>query len=148
MGQENFRDFDLDIGGFNSVYVGQSMMSNQEDLDYVVDKILWGTFTNQGQQRDSVQSILVNKEGLDKFTDAFIAKVKEELIPMDPAGMRCKYGPIKHQLTLEKSEAFVEDALSKGGVLLHGGKRTSDREGMGQFFEPTVIGNAMPDMRI
>jgi acyl-CoA reductase-like NAD-dependent aldehyde dehydrogenase len=43
------------------------MVKEQEDLDYVIQEILWGTFTNQGQQRDSVQSILVNKEGLQKF---------------------------------------------------------------------------------
>jgi acyl-CoA reductase-like NAD-dependent aldehyde dehydrogenase len=50
---------------------------------------------------------------------------------MDPSGMRCKFGPVKHNLTMEKCEAFVEDALSKGGLLLNGGKRTTDSQGMG-----------------
>ena len=53
--------FDLDLGGFNTVYVGETMLEDKEAMDFAVDKIVRGTFRNCGQERSSVQHILVHK---------------------------------------------------------------------------------------
>lgn len=44
---------------------------------------------------------------------------------------------------VEKAKAHIEDAVSKGTKVLPGGKPMS---GKGDFFEPTVIADATPDM--
>jgi succinate-semialdehyde dehydrogenase/glutarate-semialdehyde dehydrogenase len=50
-------------------------------------------------------------------------------------------GPLIEPAALEKVERHIADALSKGGKLLAGGKKLE-----GQFFEPTLIGDATADM--
>jgi succinate-semialdehyde dehydrogenase/glutarate-semialdehyde dehydrogenase len=52
-------------------------------------------------------------------------------------------GPLIDDKAIEKVEAFVDDAVAKGGVVVVGGKRHALG---GTFFEPTVIENAGPDM--
>lgn len=54
-------------------------------------------------------------------------------------------GPLINLAAVKKVEAHVEDAKTKGGRVLLGGKRHA----LGAtFFEPTVIADATPDMLI
>jgi succinate-semialdehyde dehydrogenase / glutarate-semialdehyde dehydrogenase len=49
------------------------------------------------------------------------------------------------QAAVEKVEEHIQDAVSKGGRVLLGGKRHA----LGQtFFEPTVIANVTPEMKV
>ena len=50
-------------------------------------------------------------------------------------------GPLIEQAAIEKVARHVADALAKGGKLLAGGNKLD-----GQFFEPTVVGDATADM--
>lgn len=54
-------------------------------------------------------------------------------------------GPVTTPQSLDKVAAQVDDAVSKGGRILHGGKRI-DRPGY--FFEPTVIADATAEMGV
>ena len=54
-------------------------------------------------------------------------------------------GPVTTPQSLDKIAAQVDDAVSKGGRISHGGKRI-DRPGY--FFEPTIITNATSEMKI
>jgi succinate-semialdehyde dehydrogenase/glutarate-semialdehyde dehydrogenase len=55
-------------------------------------------------------------------------------------------GPLVNAAAVEKVNAHVKDALSKGGVLRTGGKVP---EGLnGYFYEPTVIGSATVEMDV
>jgi hypothetical protein len=47
---------------------------------------------------------------------------------------------------LEKIESLVKDAVKKGAVVLHGGKRNSKLRGL--YYEPTLIVNIKPNMRL
>ena len=54
-------------------------------------------------------------------------------------------GPLIDAAAVRKVEEHVADALAKGGRLLTGGKRHA----LGHsFFEPTVIADSTPDMRV
>lgn len=59
-------------------------------------------------------------------------------------------GPVTVPQTLEKIAAQVEDAVAKGGRVLTGGKRigSTDGDGDGYFFEPTVIADVTSGMRM
>ena len=54
-------------------------------------------------------------------------------------------GPVTTPQSIEKVTSQVEDAVSKGGEILFGGKRV-DRPGY--FFEPTIISNANSEMQV
>jgi succinate-semialdehyde dehydrogenase/glutarate-semialdehyde dehydrogenase len=76
----------------------------------------------------------------DQFVAKFSAKVK--LLKVGNGfedGV--SQGPLIEEAALEKVAKHVADALAKGGKLQAGGKRLA-----GQFFEPTVISEATPDM--
>ena len=53
-------------------------------------------------------------------------------------------GPLINEGAVDKTREHVEDALSRNGRLLSGGKA---HELGGNFFEPTVIADATPDMQ-
>ena len=80
--------------------------------------------------------------------EALVEKTKETMVLMDPKNVRAKFGCVKHELTTEKLDGFVIDAVNKGGKVVHGGKRGADEHGMGRFYEPTIIDNANQDMNI
>jgi succinate-semialdehyde dehydrogenase/glutarate-semialdehyde dehydrogenase len=50
-------------------------------------------------------------------------------------------GPLIEDAALQKVQRHVQDAVAKGGKVLAGGKALQ-----GQFFEPTLITEATPDM--
>lgn len=50
---------------------------------------------------------------------------------MDPS---TTHGPLIHSRAVDKVEAHIQDAVSKGARVIQGGKR-----GEGSFFEPTVL---------
>ncbi|MCJ2124092.1 aldehyde dehydrogenase family protein, partial [Methylobacterium sp. J-077] len=54
-------------------------------------------------------------------------------------------GPLIDMAAVEKTEAHIRDAIEKGGRVVAGGHRHALG---GQFFEPTVIANATPDMAV
>ena len=60
-------------------------------------------------------------------------------------GKSRKLGPLIHERALQKVEAHVSDAVSKGAQILIGGKRL---EGKGSFFAPTVLSDVPPNVRI
>jgi succinate-semialdehyde dehydrogenase/glutarate-semialdehyde dehydrogenase len=55
-------------------------------------------------------------------------------------------GPLIEEAALEKVQRHVDDAVAKGGQVLTGGKRLQEPGFSGQFYEPTVVANATPDM--
>ena len=54
-------------------------------------------------------------------------------------------GPLIEPKAVEKVEEHIADALAKGARLITGGKR---HEKGGQFFQPTVLANVSPSMKI
>jgi succinate-semialdehyde dehydrogenase/glutarate-semialdehyde dehydrogenase len=54
-------------------------------------------------------------------------------------------GPLIDMAAVEKTEAHIRDAVEKGGRVVAGGHRHALG---GQFFEPTVITGATPDMAV
>ena len=54
-------------------------------------------------------------------------------------------GPLINEAAVEKCEEHIDDALGKGAHLVVGGKR---HELGGTFFEPTVLADANPQMKI
>ncbi len=81
------------------------------------------------------------QEGVyDEFVQKFAAKVKSLKVGngFDEGVVQ---GPLIEEAALQKVERHVQDAVSKGGKVLAGGKRLN-----GQFFEPTVVSEARADM--
>jgi succinate-semialdehyde dehydrogenase/glutarate-semialdehyde dehydrogenase len=84
----------------------------------------------------------------DKVYDAFAEKLTAAVAKLkvgDGFGEGVTTGPLIDQAALEKVQAHVADAIGHGASALIGGKQPALG---GTFFEPTVLKNVTPDMRI
>jgi len=101
-------------------------------------------YRNAGQTCVCANRIYVQAGVYDAFVDKLAAKVATLKVGNGfDAGVNV--GPLIEEAALLKVETHVADALALGARLLAGGKRA---EGLGgaQFFEPTLLADATPQM--
>src|SRR5690606_2513425 len=101
-------------------------------------------FRNTGQTCVCANRIFVQ----DGVYDAFSKKLGEKVAEMKVGnGLEdgVVQGPLIDTKAVEKVEEHIADALAKGAKVVTGGKR---HEKGGQFFQPTVLANVTPAMRI
>jgi succinate-semialdehyde dehydrogenase/glutarate-semialdehyde dehydrogenase/succinyl-CoA reductase len=113
-------------------------------LNSVVKTAVFGRFFNCGQVCTAAKRILVQREIFEDFVDGFV-KEAGKLKVGDPLDRKTDVGPLVSGKQLETLEGQVKDAISKGVKLLLGGKRLP---GKGFFYEPTVLSQVKPGMRV
>ncbi len=125
----------LELGG-NAPFI----VFDDADIDSAVDGAMASKYRNAGQTCVCANRIYVQDGVYDAFVEKFAAKVKGLKVGNGFAeGVTT--GPLIEDAAIEKVARHVADALAKGGKLLAGGHKLD-----GQFFEPTVIGEATADM--
>jgi succinate-semialdehyde dehydrogenase/glutarate-semialdehyde dehydrogenase len=105
-----------------------------------------GKFRNNGQVCISPNRIYVHEQVHREFTEAAVEFSRNLRLGsgLDP---QTDVGPLFEKRALDKTLGFLEDARSKGAQVLTGGKRPAGFE-RGYWFEPTVITDIRPEMRI
>ena len=118
----------LELGGKDAAIVLEDA-----DLDRAANGIVWGAFTNAGQNCASVERCYVVQE----VADAFLAKVVQRTrnLRLTREEGVAEVGPLVNAAQLATVERHVQDAVSKGGRVLAGGNARQP----GHFFEPTVL---------
>ncbi|HEY6079726.1 MAG TPA: aldehyde dehydrogenase family protein [Polyangiaceae bacterium] len=130
----------LELGGKDPAYVADDV-----DVEKAAAALADGAFYNTGQSCCAVERIYVHQRIYPAFLQAFVAEVRK--LPLgDPSEDSTYIGPLcRGELALAELAAQVVDAERQGGRLLLGGKRAA---GPGWYFEPTVIADATPAMRV
>lgn len=101
-------------------------------------------FRNTGQTCVCANRIFVQDAVYDQFASKLAAKVAAMPVGNGmEAGMM--QGPLIDKNAVLKVEEHIADALAKGARVVTGGKRHAKG---GQFFEPTVLADVTPDMKI
>lgn len=127
----------LELGG-NAPFI----VFDDADLDAAVEGAVVAKFRNSGQTCVCVNRFYVQSG----VYDAFSRKLAERVADFktgDGFFDEVSVGPLINIAALEKVEAHLSDAISKGANVLTGGKRHSLG---GTFFEPTVVAGMRPDM--
>jgi len=107
------------------------------DMDRTAAGAGWGAFVNSGQVCAGVKRIYVQNRIFDGFVELFAARAKE-LKQGDGWDDPCvSVGPMIGRHETEKMERICASAISQGGTIVTGGKRTPGLNGY--FFEPTII---------
>ena len=125
----------LELGG-NAPFI----VFDDADIDSAVDGAMASKYRNAGQTCVCANRIYVQDGVYDQFVEKFAAKVKT-LTVGNGFDQGVTTGPLIEDAAVEKVARHVADAIAKGGTLLAGGHKLD-----GQFFEPTVVGNATADM--
>lgn len=120
------------------------MVFDDADIDAAVAGAMASKFRNSGQTCVCANRFLVQRGVYEQFTEALVRAVAKLKVG-NGIEEATTQGPLISQAAIDKVEAHVSDALDRGGRLLCGGH--SHALG-GTFFEPTVIVDATPAMRI
>ncbi|NBD29115.1 MAG: succinate-semialdehyde dehydrogenase [Alphaproteobacteria bacterium] len=127
----------MELGG-NAPFI----VFDDADLDAAVAGAIACKFRNNGQTCVCANRIYVQ----DGIYDAFSAKLKEAVEALrvgDGLEEGVDLGPLIEPAAVEKVRDHLKDALAKGGSVLTGGKAIE-----GLFFEPTIVCDATPDMKV
>ena len=128
----------MELGG-NAPFI----VFNSADIDRAIEGAMAAKYRNSGQTCVCTNRFYVQSGVYDEFCTKLADRAsKLKVGPGIDAGV--EQGPLIDDRAAVSTEAFVKDAVEKGGDVLTGGKRHALG---GSFFEPTVIKNATSDMR-
>lgn len=114
------------------------------DLEAAVRDAVVAKFQTSGQDCLAANRIYVHEDIYDAFSARFTAAVAK-LSVGNGLAPGVEIGPLMHEAAVAKCQEHIDDALSQGASVLHGGG--SHALG-GLFFQPTVLGGVTEDMLI
>jgi succinate-semialdehyde dehydrogenase/glutarate-semialdehyde dehydrogenase len=129
----------LELGG-NAPFI----VFDDADLDAAVEGAIISKYRNAGQTCVCANRLYVQAGVYDAFAEKLVAAVGKLKVGdgFDPEVLQ---GPLIDYAAVEKVEEHIQDAVSKGGHVLLGGKRHA----LGRtFFEPTVLVDVTPQMKV
>ena len=132
----------LELGGKDPMIV-----CDDADLDQAAHAAVSAAFIASGQMCLAAERVLV----FDAVYDAFVAKVQDVALRLRQgaplSGKLVDVGAMTMPRQVEIVDALVRDALDKGASLKAGGQRPK-RKPSKQYYEPTILADVTPDMRI
>jgi len=129
----------LELGG-NAPFI----VFDDADLDSAIEGAIASKYRNTGQTCVCANRFLIQDGVYDEFASR-LAQAVSGLKVGDGFTPGVTQGPLIDRKALEKVEAHVADAKSKGARIVIGGKRHALG---GTFYEPTVLANATSEMQL
>lgn len=129
----------LELGG-NAPFI----VFDDADLDAAVAGAIICKYRGSGQTCVCANRIYVQQSVHEEFSEKFIKAIQTQFKVGSGFDEKTTHGPMIHNRAVERVESLVEDARSKGAKIT-GGTRM---DGIGTFFNPTVISGATTDMRV
>jgi len=109
------------------------------DIDAMIPDLGKGGFYHAGQVCVSVQRVYVHESIVDEVASK-LSDYASKLVVGDQLDPKTEVGPLINHNEVNRVEEWVNEAVTKGGKILTGGKRISD-----SCFQPTVILNPADD---
>ncbi|KAG8831020.1 succinate semialdehyde dehydrogenase NADP+ linked [Serendipita sp. 400] len=111
------------------------------DIDQAVEGAIASKFRNSGQTCVCANRLLVQSSVYADFAAKLAARVSSFVVG-DGFDEKTTHGPLIHAKAIDKVDAHVQDAISKGAKVLVGGERLKD---VGPaFYAPTVLSEVDP----
>ena len=135
----NLKKCVLELGGSDPFIVLDDAI-----IEKAAEGAVKGRFINCGQSCVASKRFFVGKNIAKDFIESFIKKASQLKVG-DPTLIETDIGPLSSKGGLETISGIVEDAKEKGAEILLGG---SEIDGNGYFYQPTILTNVKPNMRI
>jgi len=129
----------LELGGNAPV-----LIFDDADLDTAVAGTIASKFRNMGQTCVCANRIYAQSGIYEKFVQALGAAVGKLRVG-DGADQGVDQGPLIDEMAVRKTEEHLQNALDLGAKVVVGGSR---HELGGSYFQPTVIADAAPGMKV
>ena len=114
------------------------------DLGVAAKALSAAKFRNAGQVCIAPTRFLVQEPVFDQFVDGFVAQAQKVRVG-DGLAEGTTMGPLANARRVQAMEGLIADAVQKGAEVRTGGHRIGNK---GNFFEPTVLTGATPEMRV
>ncbi|TPX44192.1 hypothetical protein SeLEV6574_g04650 [Synchytrium endobioticum] len=134
----------LELGGKDA-----AVICDDCDFNQVVQIAMRGTFQNCGQNCIGLERLVVHTKIYDQFVSEMEGRIRtlRQGPPLSASAVDC--GAMTMSLACKNIKALVDDAVESGARLLVGGARyICPSYPSGQFFQPTLLVDVTPDMRI
>ncbi len=132
-----------EMGGKNAVIV-----MDDANLDLAIEGTIWGGFGTSGQRCTATSRVVIHKKVYKKFTEQF-KTVASRLRMGDGLKKETDVGPVINESQFRKILNYIEVGKKEGATLILGGKVYQKGNcAKGFFIEPTIFGDAKPQMRI
>ncbi len=116
------------------------------DIDAAVGNVCFNRLLNQGQCCDGLKRLIVHESIMDKVLQKISVIFSSKKIgPAEDTAT--EVGPLVAKRQLDFLVSQVADAKQKGAKVVVGGNSLEEKLG-GAFFEPTVLTNITPDMKV
>jgi acyl-CoA reductase-like NAD-dependent aldehyde dehydrogenase len=126
----------LELGNATPVIV-----TADADVDAAATAMAANAFSFAGQSCISVQRIYVERGAYDRFVEVLLPRV-QALKVGDPADEETDVGPVIDEDAKERILEWISEARDGGAEILSGGE---EQDGL---IQPTVIGNASPELKV
>lgn len=130
----------MELGGSNA-----GIVCEDADIDNNIEKMYFKRFgRNCGQSCDALKRLVVHESLYEEVISRLAEIIKNKKFGSNE-DRDTDIGPVAASRQVLLLEEQINDAISKGARLVLGGKRS---EMEGAYFEPTLIADISPDMRI
>lgn len=129
----------LELGGHAPVIV-----FDDADPEKAADMMAAFKFRNAGQVCIAPSRFFVQENNYERFVNRFV-EAADKIKVGNGLHEDVNMGPLANSRRLDAMEAFVTDALDRGGRVVTGGRRIGNE---GYFFQPTVLTGVPDDSRI
>ena len=135
----------LELGGKDAMVITEDCT-----VANVIPWVLRGCYQNGGQNCVGVERVFVYESIYPKFVETILPRVQQlrQGLPLSSSSSVCvDCGSLVMETQIEHIQMLIDDAVKNGAQVLVGGKRNTTLQ-QGQFYEPTIIVNVTPQMRI
>ncbi|MFQ4144994.1 aldehyde dehydrogenase family protein [Chlorogloeopsis sp. ULAP02] len=133
----------LEMGGKNA-----QIVMEDADLQLALDGAVWGAFGTAGQRCTATSRLILHRDIKEKFTTMLKERASKIRLGAgtDP---NTEVGPIINERQLQRVNKYLDIAREEGATVLIGGEIARKGELQhGYFFEPTILDNVTPQMRV
>jgi len=138
-GAASIKKMSMELGG-NAPFI----VFEDADLDAAVAGAIASKYRNSGQTCVCANRLYVHDQVYDEFSSRF-ARAVGELKVGNGLDDSTTLGPLIDEQAVRKVQEHIDDALEQGAEVLVGGRVHALG---GRFFEPTVLANMTPVMRV
>ncbi|HTV67811.1 MAG TPA: aldehyde dehydrogenase family protein [Rhizobiaceae bacterium] len=126
----------LELGG-----TGPTIVHADADIDVAAPTCALNATRLAGQSCLSVQNLYIHSSRYDAFVDAFVKRIRALKVG-NPVEEDTDIGTLINERSADRIEGWIKEAVAGGAHILTGSGRK------GAQFEPTVIANAHPGMKV
>jgi aldehyde dehydrogenase (NAD+) len=131
------------MGGKNAITI-----LDDADLKLALEGVLWSAFGTTGQRCTAASRVIVHAAVYDEFASMLVEGAKKLRLG-NGLETTTDVGPVVNKPQLEKIASYMPVARDDGATIATGGDLAKgDGLDRGYFFQPTVLLDAKPEMRV